>query len=310
MRGRSMLMLWFCLEFNLLCFASILALAIFQGRGFRALKYFIIQRLGSALLLTRLIIISQAPIWLVGLTLTIGVILKLAAAPLHGWLVSLAQDLSWDIFFLLRRTQKILPLILLFRVGVSPLKGLAFLGAAWRVWGGLILNSLKKIFIYSSILGLGWIFRRVSLRWGLFFLLVYSVRLWAVVSLIKNCGVEGVSLRLGKYIRATFLFVLAVAFLNMAGVPPMGGFYAKLRIVVGRLNEGMIGGLLLLLISSGFYLFIYLRVCFGHLTFTRGGHHQILNEVQVRSTWLLIFLRGLPLLRLLHGRAGIWPRSR
>ena len=74
-------------------------------------KYFVIQRVGSAMFLISLLSISLREGPLSASLGLISLLLKLGAAPLHRWFIRLIGAREWSLLLVLTYPQKFLPLI-------------------------------------------------------------------------------------------------------------------------------------------------------------------------------------------------------
>lgn len=104
-------MLWVSLELNII---RVLPLLSSQTGGFRGevrMKYFLVQAWGSALFLFGFLLgLSRST---GGGLISMALIMKLGAAPLHLWFVSVLRLRSLEALVLLSTVQKIIPLLLL-----------------------------------------------------------------------------------------------------------------------------------------------------------------------------------------------------
>lgn len=72
------------LELNMLRFLPIMTSERLELSLENSLKYFLVQRIGSILFLTRVLMLEGATYSVFPVLLTLSILLKLGAAPLHG----------------------------------------------------------------------------------------------------------------------------------------------------------------------------------------------------------------------------------
>ena len=283
---------WVCLEINLLCFVCWLGLNEARGRG-GPLKYFVVQSLGSGLLLAGVLFSSMqtSVAWFLFIS---SLLLKLGAAPLQGWLISLVGYLSWPSIFLLRSVQKILPTYFFFLLSQGPLFLIARIGALVGVLGGVLQISLKKIFGYSSVLAARWLLRSHGWHPALIYLGAYASAFFILCKLFHGYGWERESQVNRLALSRGALISYFVILLRIAGIPPMLGFYAKLGVLVSLVARK--GGLIIvaLLRGSAGFLYVYVRLGLNLL----GLGRQSLRGEQNTQVGNLRLAAGLLLLRL------------
>ena len=151
LQGESLIFLWVIIEINLVGFILFSHRA--SSRGEFLFKYFIIQRIGSALLL--LAVLAGRARKRAELALgAIALLLKLGAAPLHSWFITLMIKREWGVLIALSYPQKFLPFFGLwgFLSGVRLWVGAAIF---CRVVGRLGVLTVKSLLGYSSVFGLG-----------------------------------------------------------------------------------------------------------------------------------------------------------
>lgn len=138
----------------MLSFVGLLSLSPNPSPG-AGLKYFLVQRVASLLIVMSIFFSGVISRTLLLSLIRLSLCLKLAAGPFHGWLVYLSLELSWEGLFLVRTVQKILPLYLILQINGSWFGVVRRMRALAGILGGISESQLKKIFVYSSVLGVG-----------------------------------------------------------------------------------------------------------------------------------------------------------
>jgi len=257
---------WVGLELNLLSFIPLISSKNNQYSSEAALKYFLIQALGSSLIIlsASLSILSAD---LARTFLLISLLLKAGAAPFHFWFPTVIEGLSWPQAVALITVQKVAPISLLSYVIpsspsfliVSSILLSAFVGAI----GGLNQTFLRKIIAYSSINHIAWILSAVIISesaWIIYFL-IYSLVSSSIALLFHIQHSYHIS-HMVNHSSSSPLAKIAtsLSLLSLGGLPPFTGFIAKWFIIQELVYANMFVTLTVLLLSALLTLFYYLRV--------------------------------------------------
>lgn len=133
-----------------------------------AIKYFVMQALGSSLFL--LGVIRRPVIYRLRGVMLVGLLFKLGAAPFHFWLPRVISGSQWPIFFLLSSIQKLAPIGLISSISFG--KGLYLAVVSGALVGGVCgynITDLRRMLAYSSIVHMSWMFLASSVRIALVF---------------------------------------------------------------------------------------------------------------------------------------------
>lgn len=236
-----------------------------------ALKYFLIQALGSVIILIRATSITLSPLK-PGLVIISALLLKIGAAPLHFWFPPIMQGISWTQCILLITVQKVAPLALVSYtlVGQTPatiLQAASIISALAGGIGGLNQTLLRKILAYSSINHIGWILAALILRGDVWlsYIFIYSLVSSSVVALLNANRIF--HFKQLASIPDTKVKILAFFRLfSLGGLPPFLGFIPKLLVIKLLALSGNPIWLGFLLAGSLITLFYYLQVVISTLT--------------------------------------------
>lgn len=248
--GGDWLIIWIGIEINIIRFIVI----IYKERNIEiCLKYFLIQSLGSSLILgVRFINLKFIEdIFILILRYKIGV------GPFYFWFPSLREGLGWVRIYFLITLQKIIPLIIICHiVGVMfwLVLGITLFGG---VYGAIGERCLKRLIAFSSIYHVGWIMLGGGVGWNLlevYFIGYFIILGGVVIVLYINEVTKRVSLLFNKWI-----FVMGI--LRFGGIPPFLGFFLKWW-VFKHLLEFRIGILILLVLLSVLIFYLYFRVLY------------------------------------------------
>ena len=286
--SRHWLGVWAGLEINLIGFLPIL---IYQKRILEresAVKYFIIQALGSSLLIFgRLFRFDIRLSWEAlgrsyfphsrGVALLgTGLLIKIGVFPFHLWLPRVIAGLSWLACLILATWQKLAPILLVLSLSINSssiflIFLLSALGAGSGViggLGGLNQTQIRALLAYSSIGHIGWMLLGIALReravkaYFVIYILIsvcIFVRLWSLdINNIKGLG----SLIAGRHLGGlSFLVIL----LSLGGLPPLLGFISKWIVISAAATSPLWSFIILLILGSLISLFYYLRLFFSEV---------------------------------------------
>nr|ASS30627.1 NADH dehydrogenase subunit 2 [Coenobita rugosus] len=263
---------WVGLELNLLSFIPLMVVKNNQYSTEAALKYFLIQSLGSSL------VVFSASFMLVypetsSVILFCALVLKLGGAPFHFWFPQVMGGLFWPQAMILMSIQKIAPLFLLCYLASMSMMEIYFLvvsmlSAAIGAVGGINQTSLRKVLAFSSINHIGWMISSILVSeatMGIYFLF-YSLISLSIVVLFhyKQAFHFNHLLTYNFTIGAKMLVFFSL--LSLGGLPPFTGFVPKWLVIQELASVGNFVLLVVLLGSALVTLYFYLRVAIMSLT--------------------------------------------
>lgn len=137
--------------------------------------------------------------------------------------------------------------------------------------GAIAYNDVKLIIIYNIMIAVGVILygisvnTQTSLEGSLYYLIhdmIIKAVLFMLVGMMIGITKSGQLRDMGGLITRFPLFgwTFFVAALSLAGIPPLSGFFGKLLIVSGGMDEGELFGPLLVLLSSLFVLYSVMKI--------------------------------------------------
>ncbi len=205
--------------------------------------------------------------------LLIGMLFKVGGVPFHVWIPDVYEGSPSPSTAFLSTASKTAGVVLLLRfayVALAPvadgvhamswvllLSVIAIITLFFGSLGALSQRSIKRLLAYSSISHAGYLLMGIAaIASGgadsggasavLYYLLAYTatnLTAFAVIVLVSGASPlgHGAGTYRGLWKRSPFLaLALVLAFLSLAGVPPMGGFFAKFLILKSVVSEGMI----------------------------------------------------------------------
>ena len=225
--------LWIIIEINLISFMPFITYN--WSRKKIGIIYFLVQRIGSLIILAGGIITEK--LRYLGIRITLALLLKNRLAPLHFWGAPLVTTLSNITACVFQTWQKIAPIFFLL---LSTPKFL--------LWIILIINILvsslcrmgsKSIFVllfFSGMIHIRWLISAPIMVAGGYFLF------YVISSLLLYFPI--------RTINQTLLI------LNLAGVPPLTGFWMKLVV----LQQVRFGTAIALILAALPFLYAYVRL--------------------------------------------------
>jgi len=161
-RSNSAIIIWVRLELNILRFLPIITSSEYSPIE-NSIKYFLIQSIASIIYITCVLLCLIKYNYILELFIAIRIIIKLGAAPFHGWFLSLAKSLRLFILLLISTVQKIIP-VLITRV-LNIFNGIIIFVCIITFlvifYNSMILLRLIKILALSRINNLIWFLVRV-----------------------------------------------------------------------------------------------------------------------------------------------------
>jgi len=299
-RSNSNIIIWARLELNILRFLPLITSREYSPIE-NSIKYFLIQRFASIIYISCVLLCILKFNYILEIIIILRIIIKLGAAPFHGWFLSLSKSLRLFIFIIVSTIQKIIPIIITRRLNIF--RGLIIFIRLIRflvvLYNRIIILRLIKVLALSRINNLVWFL--VSIITGIqFFFFFFFIYYWLFLGVyiiflhpIKN--ISNQILRARHYNKLIKIFTL----LSLGGLPPFLGFLGKLYILKVSINIISRRFLFLLVIRSLIVLFIYMSFSFIILSFPitiRFNNSEIIRKIlkityiTSISVWPLLFL--------------------
>nr|QFQ01344.1 NADH dehydrogenase subunit 2 [Nematocarcinus gracilis] len=262
---------WLGLELNLLSFIPIISSKSNQYSSEAALKYFLIQALGSAIILASApsLLIFNEPLALISMAL----LLKMGAAPLHFWFPSVMEGISWPQCMILMTIQKVGPMLMLSytfsSLSISIIMLSSIISSLVGGLGGLNQTLIRKIMAYSSINHMAWMLAALFMSetmWATYFM-TYAVVSTSIALIMHTHQIFHFSQLSSFNFKSTSLKLTTfIALLSLGGLPPFLGFIPKWLVIQEMINSKSFIWLVFLLFSALITLFYYLRITMTSMT--------------------------------------------
>lgn len=261
---------WIGLEINILALIALLINSKSPRNSEAALKYFLVQALASAILVTRAFRIRFIYWSINGFRpflsfILLSLLIKIGRAPFHFWVPQVTEGLQWVNNLIVLIWQKLAPFILAAScIERKVRKSIAFiriiLSAFIGALGGLAQSSVRKILAFSSINHIGWILIRLiynTSTWLIYYS-SYALILFLLILLIFISNINRIS-NIIISLSSTQIVIFFVALLSFGGLPPFLGFGPK-WLVISNLRNVYPPLVIFLIISSLITLFFYIRL--------------------------------------------------
>jgi NAD(P)H-quinone oxidoreductase subunit 2 len=211
-----------------------------------------------------------------------GIAFKISAVPFHQWTPDVYEGSPTPVVAFLSVGSKAAGFALAIRLLVTayPLvssewhfvfTALAVLSLVLGNIVALAQTSMKRMLAYSSIAQAGFVIIGMiigtdagyaSMVFYLFIYLFMNLGAFACVILFSlRTGTDRISDYAGLYHKDPFLtLALSICLLSLGGIPPLGGFFAKIYLFWAAWKAGAYGLVLLALVASVVSIYYYLRV--------------------------------------------------
>lgn len=253
---------WIGLEINLISFIPLIHSKNNYYSSESRIKYFIIQRVRSMILLLGIISLSLI-IRYSYLIIICALIAKLGVAPFHIWAPRVMEGIRWFNCFIFLTWQKLAGLILISYIIINsivvfPVIASLVIGS----FGGINQSSIKKLIAYSSINNMGWIIIGITISFSLWirYFLIYTFIVYNLIYLFIIIEINYLNQFLINIHNSSFKIILSLLLFSFGGVPPLLGFLPKLIIIQSLILNSNFLILLIIIITSLITLFYYIRV--------------------------------------------------
>uniref|UniRef100_A0AB39CBS0 NADH-ubiquinone oxidoreductase chain 2 n=1 Tax=Dolomena robusta TaxID=3241546 RepID=A0AB39CBS0_9CAEN len=276
--------IWAGLEINLIGFLPLLVYQKSMAESESAVKYFVVQALGSSLLMFgSLSSYSLSFSWdmntlsnyyiLTVFILSCGLCMKMGLFPFHFWLPSVMAGLPWISCLLLATWQKFAPIFLMsslldVNLAYWIILTISFMCAGSSLMGGvggMNQTQIRALLAYSSIGHLGWIV--FSVLYGDWTMKIYlSVYVFISICIFISLWYMDLSSMksLVKFNQKKVLEMgIMVMLMSLGGLPPLLGFVSKWLVVSASMTGALWGILFFLILGSLLSLFYYLSLFFS-----------------------------------------------
>ncbi|MGI4852007.1 MAG: NADH-quinone oxidoreductase subunit N [Janthinobacterium lividum] len=221
-----------------------------------------------------------------------GLVFKLALVPFHMWAPDVYQSSPTPVTALIATAPKVAMFALLMRLfseaPVNLIESsqvfvvlLIWLSLTIGSFGALFQTNIKRLLGYSAISHMSYAFMGILSRTSSGY---DNILIYLIVYMITTLGIFVILLNLkknGKFVETIHDFLnlsrehplmaaaMTVFLFSLAGIPPLGGFFAKLGIFNTALEQGyynlVVYAVLMSVVSAGYYLKIIKTMYFDNI---------------------------------------------
>nr|YP_007317454.1 NADH dehydrogenase subunit 2 [Callitettix versicolor]ACD77277.1 NADH dehydrogenase subunit 2 [Callitettix versicolor]ATF28565.1 NADH dehydrogenase subunit 2 [Callitettix sp.EMHAU-15090607] len=258
---------WMSLEINLISFISLMYMKLNYYTSESSMKYFIIQSMGSSIMLLG-IIMSSLKMNNNSIIMLTGLMIKLGVAPFHLWVIGMMESLNWMNCLILLTWQKIATLMLMSYIINKTLTINASLSLIMGAIGGINQLSIKKIMAYSSINNMGWIIMSmmISMKLWMNYFIIYSMMLSSLIIMMMKSKINYLNQCMLTSHSPLNKLMTTSLLMSMGGLPPMLGFLPKFMTIQSMTMNNNFLMTLLMIMTSLITLYFYMQICTTMLT--------------------------------------------
>jgi NADH-quinone oxidoreductase subunit N len=260
------------------------------------------------------------------LLVLVGFGFKISAVPLHFWAPDIYDGAPTPVAGFLSTASKAAGFAVLVRVFLTVFPQIELewgvilyaISLLTMTIGNLIAlaqRNIKRMLAYSSIAHAGYMLIGVvagtpfGIQSAIFYLIVYMVTNLAAFGIVTACetvvGSSNMSAYYGMSRRSPWLaLAMMVAFLSLAGMPPLAGFVAKVFVFAAAIEVGLIPLAVIGVLNSIIGLYYYLTVLKYVYLYRMEGEDEDQHPVPVSSSYrlaLVILTFGIILIGTIFG---------
>jgi len=225
--------------------------------------------------------VAISAIWGIVVLILVGVGFKIAMVPFHFWAPDVYEGAPTPVTGFISTASKTAGFAVLIRLFITSLAGseywlpmIAVLAAVTMTFGNLVAlaqTNIKRLLAYSSIAHAGYVlvafvaYSELGVASAIYYLIAYVVTNLAafgvVILFARTAGTDEIKHYAGMSRRSPYLaLAMLVAFLSLAGMPPLAGFFAKFYVFAAAVKAGMIWlafiGVLNAIVGLYYYLIV------------------------------------------------------
>nr|AAC62301.1 NADH dehydrogenase subunit 2 [Phrynocephalus raddei] len=278
MSSSNWLMAWVGLELNMLAILPIISKPKTLRASEATTKYFLTQAIASSMMLLS----STINAWQTGnwdilelknkfstTIMTLSLLMKMGAAPVHFWLPEVLQGTTLQTALLITTWQKLAPISLMYMISNNTQPTILMLTGLLSMiiggWGGVNQTQLRKTMAYSSINNLGWTIMIMSLspNMAIMNISTYIIMTTPIFLMMTNTSMKTLqNLSTAWTTSTTTTFSISLLMLSTSGLPPFTGFMPKMLILNELILQKLTTLATLAIMTSLISLLFYLRIAY------------------------------------------------
>lgn len=156
-----------------------------------SIKYFLVQRIASIIYITCVLLCLIKYNFILEIFMSMRIIIKLGAAPFHGWFLSLSKSLRLFVLLLISTVQKIIPILIVRSLNLfnSMIIFVCVITFFVIFYNSIMLLRLIKILALSGINNLVWFLVRMITGIQFFYVLLTIYRYFYYILLPCKKGI-------------------------------------------------------------------------------------------------------------------------
>nr|ABL11166.1 NADH dehydrogenase subunit 2 [Elaphe quadrivirgata]BCO16647.1 NADH dehydrogenase subunit 2 [Elaphe quadrivirgata] len=272
------LMAWTCLEINTLSMIPIISKQNHPRATEAATKYYLTQTMAStAMLFAATTNALNTSNWDIALTteltattiITLALMMKMAAAPLHFWLPDVAQGSTTLTTMTILTWQKIAPLMILLMIHNKTNITLTLTSATLSIMmgglGSLNQTQLRKLMAFSSIAHTGWIMATMTMTPNISTLtfaiyVTTTIPVFLMINITASTTIKDIGTMWTN--SPHIMMALSLTLLSLGGLPPLSGFMPKWLILNNMVSLNMTVEATMMAMMSLLSLYVYMRLMY------------------------------------------------
>nr|YP_009488379.1 NADH dehydrogenase subunit 2 [Trachypeplus jacobsoni]AWD31638.1 NADH dehydrogenase subunit 2 [Trachypeplus jacobsoni] len=266
MSSSKWLSIWMGMEINMMTTIPFLFKNKSKELSQKIMIYFLIQAMGSIIMLTMILIKNfNWNMSLINILMTLSMMIKLGTPPFHPWMPEMFNKMNWDIMFVMITLQKINPLIVTSQLSEQNkiLTIIMITSATVGSISGINQLSLNKIMAFSSINHMAWMLMCMLTKnelWMKYFIIYSIITATLCVMFHKNLIFYTNQLNINSNNPSKIKMLLMM--LNLGGLPPLPGFFLKWMTVEAMMTSGYFLIMTIMIFSSMVTLMFYMRMMY------------------------------------------------
>jgi NADH-quinone oxidoreductase subunit N len=213
----------------------------------------------------------------------VSVAFKFAVAPFHLWLPDVYEGSPISVTLFISTLPKVAAFGFALRLLMNALSALSY---HWQIvllivailsiivgnLGAITQNNVRRLLGYSTIAHMGFLFLALfvgaesTFTLALNYLVIYvlmSLGVFGILTLVSSGSKEIETIKdlqgLGKT-HPGLAFMLMIALLSLAGIPPLAGFYVKFFIIQALIEAGYLSIAVFAVLMTVISLYYYLKI--------------------------------------------------
>lgn len=286
--------IWLGLEISIISFIPIITSKL-KINSESLIKYYIIQRLSSRIIIMGIIIISLNINFNIILLTTI--LIKIGIVPFHNWVISIIEGISYNNIFILLTIIKIAPLNIISYLNIN-LQTINIIGIILRSISSINQNSIKKILSFSSIYNIRLILTSIN-NWTIWttYILWYSISITVIITVCYKLNINFINQIYSNNINLINKTTIWTLIISIGGIPPTITFILKIIIIEQLIKTQQYIVILIIIITSIITIYFYIRVTLITINFFHTlPKWTIIKKKITKTEFIVIIMTRYPII--------------